>query len=589
MKWPKKKVNKKKENDDNVSPGQRYNEIRDEENKNYLRSLLAEKRPPYVQERILNVLVHEESTIKKINIVEKVDKYGIAVLDRREKQIKIVQDAKIKKSHRPRVKVNETLSKRKIEVITDNSVVAVERGSFFQYFFTHWKKISAYGRMTSFIKGNMFKRRHEATDKLVSFWNKDLKNIFRNLKVAVEEVLEDGWKDLSVIQYNLVAHLLTVIEYFFQNELLIINKRIDNDFFTKTKGFIDRVLTFSGKRDEKDVMIDGITIGFEKLNKEKGQLRQFIYLVEKIFDPEENLFRSILALNMIYRRKFLFLDDLNLYYTAVFVSHDGYNCTAAVQEKIDVFIRSQRKEYIQVSNDLNLLSHLEISDSGELTEDIFKIFITFYYGDLVSGKSKDESYSMVASRLLEDDMKSFLERFISNFRYKSFPLLNSSSGVSGRQDSGNSLYFDEEIARINFLFEKLANRSVAKEGIVVTASLYNEYLGNKDGSALSSKTEEMFFELFVGFGKLFYDLSMKLLIFIREQKERVKGVRHDNSPLSGDLVIDEKYFMELDKIQKAALGAAYILKEERLYDLLLRKSHLEERLFDIDNILLRMS
>ena len=222
----KKNSQKKDDSGGSISQGQRYNLIREEENKRYLKELLSRRRPSAVQQRLVRVIQHEKDLLKKISIVENVDARGVDALELIEQRIRLVDNRQARKSSSAERKYRYELPGEQLYSSSSSSGV-VERGKpgFFRFLVTDFRKISIFGRLHLLLKSRFSRARHEFTDEFMRFWNVELKVMLNFLDEPLRFFLREGWKVSSPLQYNLAVRLKRLIRIYREGMLLILDKK----------------------------------------------------------------------------------------------------------------------------------------------------------------------------------------------------------------------------------------------------------------------------------------------------------------------------------------------------------------------------
>ena len=575
-----------------ISSGQRYNLIREEENRRYLKELLSRRRPQAVQKRILRVLQYEEDLFKKIDIVEKVDSRGVDALEMMERRIRLVEERNNRKSGERDGKYRYEVPGR-IPAPSRSGVVSKRKKGFLRFLFADFRKITVFGRLHLLLKPRFSRGRHEFTDEFLRFWNVELKVMLNFLEEPLRFFLREGWREVSPLQYNLAVRLKQLIRIYREGALLIFDKKPSARLFSTMEPFLSEWIAFLARPDYKELLLDGLHTFVQGRKEFKMVSRKILMAADSLFILKKNgpcLKNAALALFMACRKEFLGFEEFRRRYTAVKVNSTGWDAADDVVEKIRFFIDARRGELDEIGKQIYFLSEMKITGIEQMEEGVLLALFDLYSGKRSASGEAGKTPVQSCRQLLKYDLVSFFEKVIANLIFTSAPVLCPAGPVP---EAWMGISFSEELEQLTEKLEQIRTIRVTHERMTIPSDFYSRVLHQQALPGTLSDTERDYCAMLRSISSSCYRIAVKVnhlaaqsgvlsgepATFLQEASRGGTQGAWFNGMGAADIYED---------LTGAALGVALILEEGSLMELIRKRSAMEARAEELSIILRRM-
>lgn len=230
-----------------------------------------------------------------------------------------------------------------------HSMAPVSRSSLFQFFFRERKKIAEFAQESSIISVQFFSLSPHLNKKAIIDFDDFIKTkLLPVAKQSVQAVLKNGWKIVRKYEYNIIAAYSRLL---FEIEQLNVHTLIDGTMPDPHQTFIleNYFIALHAKSDILHILFSALYDALESSElKKQGESSAAINTSKAVstakqiliaVNAQPCLYNFIIALNIIRSRRFLTMEHLIQPQSGILFSSQEFDCTAEVQEAINIYIQ----------------------------------------------------------------------------------------------------------------------------------------------------------------------------------------------------------------------------------------------------------
>lgn len=314
------------------------NKIREEsESLIRLGMLLRQRRNATAQESVQKVLQSSVSSADKVRSIEEIDRRA----DDRGAPDSVHEGAAREVGPRSRRYISVEPSDPPVERIQARRPprvkAALRRNGYFAFFFRNRLRIREFGRATGTITPGGFPPGVKVAEPVPAFFSGFLRPAARDISLLLLQLMGNAWMHLTKKEYNLLVLLLDLCD------------RIDrvsagaSEFsngaaLTKLMLVEDRLLSMRYNDDSVPRIHEAIQTLISRNRREIENLGSLPHMVTRLISRTEgeiSLIDAILALNMVYYRRYVTEQDLLLTGLGNLVETRTFDCSTRTMERIE--------------------------------------------------------------------------------------------------------------------------------------------------------------------------------------------------------------------------------------------------------------
>ncbi|MFP4376245.1 MAG: hypothetical protein ACLFP4_04310 [Spirochaetales bacterium] len=216
----------------------------------------------------------------------------------------------------------------------------VARLGYFPFLFRHRLKIKEFGRSTSTIEGTAFPPNVRLTQEVPGFLLGYVKPTARDVTKLLSQLMGNAWMYLDKRDYNLLVLVLDLCD---RIDRMSIDSRQLTSRKVGTRLALVEDRLFSIRYNEESIprILESIEtlISFNRRSIDNlGSLPDMIRRLVSRTSEKPSLIDTILAINMVNKRRYLSEKDLTIGGLGELVDHRVFDCNDATNERIDEFV-----------------------------------------------------------------------------------------------------------------------------------------------------------------------------------------------------------------------------------------------------------
>jgi hypothetical protein len=355
----------------------------------------------------------------------------------------------------------------RLPVLKDVLKKPFTRASYLSYLFGDYRRILDFGTLTRVFLRVPFPPDVRLSPNVPLSLTGLAKPWAVELSGTLELALEDSWRYLRKIEYNLLVVLKQFCDKFASINFNLFNYR-DRNLINKLRSLETLFLFFHCQPRCRELLLFSLKQVTGKDMRLNGRYEQAVDLMDKLLQGDcstPSLYNFLLGLNMLAYRRFFRLPDLVYGDLGELVNTREFACTLDVKKKIGESIIEGRRRLSmlqeQQQRTKKLKALLSLNESGQVD---FEPLRSFY-------ERTDDLEERQAFAADSDNIMRVAPRLFDAFDRTFYPLLNGHVHV---EDVGNVTLFTQDFFQLDFL----RIRQVA-ERVEALVSSHDEFPRNR--------------------------------------------------------------------------------------------------------------